>query len=294
MIPSRLAPPSKEVVMPARENGQEDGSHVPVHGVRIWARCVGTGTPVLFLSGLGYSSWCWDPVVECLSRRWSTLVVDNRGTGRSDKPPGPYSIELLADDAAGVLEAMGTDAAHVVGHSMGGYIAMLLAIRHPQRVRSLTLLGTTSGGPGTLPVPLSTREVWQSSFGDSPELFARKTMPIAFTPGWVERHPQEFERLLARRLQHPTPAWAWAEQYAACVSYFLRGIDVGTIEAPSLVVHGTLDRIVPYYNGQRLAYLLPRAKLVTLEGRGHLPFLEDPELFCQVVEEHLGSLAARR
>lgn len=277
----------KRVPMKALEEVGTEGLSVDVGGARLWMEQAGEGPAVLCLSGLGYASWCWGELQAALSSRWRALAVENRGTGRSEKPPGPYSIEQFADDAARVLDRLELAEAHVVGHSMGGYIALKLALRHPGRVRSLVLVGTTDGGAGALPVPESTRSAWQAAAGLGPAEFARRTMPLSYAPGWVEANPERFESILSARLRHPTPIDAWQAQYAACEQYLMRGIPTSDIRNPALVVHGTQDRVVPFENGARLASRLPQGRLHRILGGGHLCFLEDPEGFARLVAAHL-------
>jgi 3-oxoadipate enol-lactonase len=256
--------------------------------LRFWVEdSGGSGEPLLLISGLGYSSWCWAELRETLRERWRVITFDNRGTGRSAQPAGPYSIAMLADDAASVLDARGVEAAHVMGHSMGGYIALTLARRHPQRVRSLVLVSTAGGGRGCLPLPEDTRAAWLAAAGLPPEQYARRTMPLSFAPGWTERHPERFERYLQNRLQHPTPPACWAAQFQACEQYFAEGVGAERITQPALVIHGTADRVIPFANGELLAAQLPNARLLRLDGIGHLPYLEEPELFTSVVREFL-------
>jgi pimeloyl-ACP methyl ester carboxylesterase len=262
---------------------------IRVGGLSLWVEQSGNGPAVLLVAGLGYSNWCWRELQSALSPDYGVISFDNRGTGRSDKPAGPYSIAMLADDAAGLLRALKVPSAHVVGHSMGGYIAMTLALAQPEMVRTLTLVGTTCGGPGTVPVPETTLRLWSEVAGLPPEQSARRSMPTSFAPGWTERNPQRFERLLAARLRYPTPPQCWAAQYAACAAYIERGIDAGRIRCPTLVIHGTEDRVVPYPNGVTLARRIPGARLVTLPGGGHLPPQEDPEGFAGLVRLHLAA-----
>lgn len=263
------------------------GRRVAAGGVSLWVEREGDGVPLLLIAGLGYACWCWRELREALRGEADVVAFDNRGAGRSDKPDGPYSIALLADDAAAVLEAEGLRDAHVLGHSMGGYIAQTLALRHPERVRSLVLVGTSPGGPGTAPVPQETLEVWKLAGTLPPAEYARRSMPKSFAPGWTERHPQEFERVLARRLEFPTPAANWRAQFDACVEFVAQGAAVEAIRQPALVIHGEEDRVVPHENGVLLARRLPRGRLESLPNTGHLPMLEDPRGFAARVRAHL-------
>jgi 3-oxoadipate enol-lactonase len=263
------------------------GRRLRAGALNLWVEQAGSGPPLLLIAGLGYATWCWQELQRALVADATTLAFDNRGAGRSDKPAGPYSIPLLADDAAAVLDAAGLRDAHVLGQSMGGYIALTLALRHPARVRSLILVGTSPGGPGTHPVPAETMETWKLAGTMPPADYARRSMPHSLAPGWAQAHPQEFERILARRLEFPTPTASWLAQYGACVEYVGRGADVGAIRAPATVIHGEQDRVVPHHNGKLLAERLPGAKFVSLPDAGHLPMLEDPPAFAELVRAHL-------
>lgn len=267
-----------------------NGSLLKAGAVSLWFEREGGGTPLLMVTGLGYATWCWAGLRTALRERWDLLMFDNRGTGRSDKPAGPYTMAMLADDAAAVMQAAGVARAHVLGHSMGGYISLTLAERHPLLVRSLTLIGTSPGGPGTLPLPEETQTLWDENSKLPPAESARRGMPQSFAPGWTARHPQEFEALLARRLEYPTPPACWLAQYHACVHYVVHGIDVSRITAPSLVIHGVQDRVVPHHNGELLAQRLPHARFVSLPESGHLPFLEEPARVAQLIRSHLESV----
>ncbi len=259
-------------------------------GTTIAYRDEGTGEPILLIPGLGYASWSWAPQREWLGRRARVLAMDNRGTGESDSPRGPYTIRQLAEDAWTVGRVAGGPV-HVVGASMGGYVALTLALRHPGAVASLTLIASTSGGPGCTPVPEETLRAWGRSEELTPEEYARATMPLSFAPGWTTEHPAQFEQLLRMRLDHPTSTASWRAQFAACATYLETGAPYGTVAAPVLVVHGTADRVVPYANMAHLARRLPAAELLTLRGAGHLCWLERPDRVNRAIAAHLGAAA---
>ena len=252
--------------------------------MRLYAEEHGEGDPLLLITGLGYAMWSWQRQIPAWSQRFRCIAVDNRGTGRSPKPPGPYSIEAMADDAAGMLDGR---RAHVAGFSMGGYIAQTLALRHPQLVERLVLICTGTGGPSYARLPAETRTAWDAYADRPPAEFARNTMPFSFAPGWTDEHPAEFEQLLHDRLEFPTPMDAWRSQYDACDAFVERVTPVEEIAAPTLVLHGDADRVVPYENGVELARRVPGAELLSFPGGGHLFFIEQHERFNDAVLEFL-------
>jgi 3-oxoadipate enol-lactonase len=252
--------------------------------VNLYVEEHGEGHPLLLLTGLGYAIWSWQRQLPDWSHRFRCIAVENRGTGRSPKPPGPYSIEAMADDAAEMLAGR---RAHVCGFSMGGYIAQTLALRHTQLVERLVLVCTGTGGSGFVETPPETTAAWEANAGRPPHDFARATMPLSFRPGWAEEHLDEFEALLADRLEYPTPPACWRAQYEACLDWAARSTPVEQIEAPTLVVHGDADRVVPYENGVELARRIHGSRFERIYGGGHLLFLEWPERFNPLVAEFL-------
>jgi pimeloyl-ACP methyl ester carboxylesterase len=254
--------------------------HVEVHG---------GGPPLLLVTGLGYAVWCWARNLDELAARHRTIAFDNRGSGRSFKPPAPYSIAELADDAASVLEERGIGRAHVLGHSMGGFVAQTLALRRPELVDRLVLVATSPGGPERHRQPEETTRAWAAARDLPPEEFARATWPLSWQRGWPEAHPAEYEELFRARLEFPTPPECWLAQYQACVAFDEQGVAAEEIRAPTLVLHGDDDRIVPYANGEQLARRIPGARLETFAGHGHLLPLEDPTRFDGVVLEFLAA-----
>jgi 3-oxoadipate enol-lactonase len=253
----------------------------------------GDGPPLLLIQGLGYAIWAWQRQLPVFAGARRVIAFDNRGAGRSPKPPAPYSVEQMADDAAGVLELHAGEPAHVLGFSMGGYIALTLALQRPELVRSLVLAATSAGGPSATPIPDETRQAWLAAAGLPPHEYARRTMHLSFAPGWADAHPDEYERLLAARLEYPTPPEAWAAQYDAAQRFMDTGVPVEEIQAPALVLHGDADRIVPVENGRILAARLSNARLVEMPGRGHLALLEDPDAFNHIVNGFLNETEGR-
>jgi 3-oxoadipate enol-lactonase len=254
--------------------------------VSLYVEETGSGTPLLLIQGLGNSSWPARYQAAGLDGR-RVIWFDNRGTGRSPKEPLPESIEQLADEAASVLDSRVTAQADVLGHSMGGYIAQTLALRRPDLVRSLVLVGTGAGRPTHEQVPPATLEQWLGNAHLPAREYVEATMHLSFAPGWTDEHPELFAQLVQERVEHPTPPQCWRAQYDAAVAFVERGLPVERIAAPTLVVHGDEDRVVPVSNGHGIASRIPGARLEVLPGVGHYPYIEAPERFAAVVGEFL-------
>ena len=244
----------------------------------------GNGEPLLLIEGLGQSMWAWREQVPVFAHRYRTIAFDTRGTGRSYVPDEPYGIDELARDAADVLDGR---AARVVGLSMGGYVALTLALARPELVRSLVLAGTGAGGPDRVPRPKEVRDAYAAAIGLPFDEYGRRTAPMTFSRGWTERNPERFEEILAARLEYPTPEKTLEAHLQACYGFYARGCEVERIDARALVLHGDEDLIVPVENGRMLASRLPNARYVELTGRGHNLPLEDPETFNRLVLEFL-------
>jgi 3-oxoadipate enol-lactonase len=251
---------------------------------RLYVEEHGEGKPLLLIEGLGQSLWAWREQIPVFARDFRTIAFDTRGTGRSYVPDEPYGIDELAHDAADVLDGR---TAHVVALSMGGYVALTLALARPELVRSLVLVGTGAGGPDRVPRPQEVRDAYAAAIGLPFEEYGRRTMPWTFSPGWTERNPERFEEILAARGEHPTPDVTLDAHLQACYRFYARGCEVEQIDAPALIVLGDADVIVPVENGRSLAARLPDARYVELPGRGHNVQLEDPATVNQLVLEFL-------
>ncbi|WP_254768848.1 alpha/beta fold hydrolase [Salinilacihabitans rarus] len=230
--------------------------------------------PVVFLEGLGYGRWMWRRQREALSREYRTILPDNRGTGDSDAPPGPYSIPELAADLEAVLADAGVDRAHLVGASMGGMIAKRYAVEY-DRAATLSLLCTTPGGDEAVPVPEETRErMFDVPPGADERETIRHRMAPAVSDSFYAERPDLVEWIVDRRLETDASEAARAAQ-AAAVEAFDAADELAAVEAPALVLHGTADRVVPVENADLLAAALPDARLELREGGHHLFFLEE-------------------
>jgi pimeloyl-ACP methyl ester carboxylesterase len=242
----------------------------------------GEGAPVLLVHGLGYTRQGWGPLRDLLARRYRVLSYDNRGIGESEIAPGPYSVAELAADAADVLDAAGAQRAHVVGASLGGMVAQLLAAEQPERVERLVLVGTTPGGAGAYPLPQQTLALMAEAPSLPPDVALRRFVENALAPG-----SPLVDEVFAYRQRHPPDPAGWAAQAAAGAAWDADG-RLGRIAAPTLVLAGTADAVVDPRNAQLLVDAIPGAKLELIDDAGHLPFWERAEDFAAIVERFLG------
>ena len=245
----------------------------------------GHGETLLLHQGLGQGSWAWRYAAPLFAERFRTVIFDTRGTGLSPVPDEPYDIADLAADAADILDGR---AAHVVGFSMGGYVALTLALARPELVRSLVLAGTGAGGPERVPRPDHVRETFEAAAHLPLEEARRLAMPLTFSPGWTEANPERFDEIVAATLVRATPRQTIEAHTAACLGFYEQALEVERVAAPALVVHGAEDVVVPVENGRMLAGRLPSARYVELPGLGHNLMLEAPEEFVEVVLDFLG------
>ena len=244
---------------------------------RLYWESTGEGDPVLLIMGLGLSGGAWWRTVPVLSRRLRVITFDHRGVGRSSALSYAYTTEALADDAKSVLDDVGLDRVHVYGISLGGMIAQQLALRHPERVRSLVLGATHAGGPRAVRPDAEVMTFFRRRLGMRAEQAARASVPFNYGPRCRAEHFDRIEEDIAQRLAHPFSERAYrAQGFAAglhnCYGHLAR-IDVST-----LVVHGRHDRMIPVANAQLIAERVRGARLQILEESGHLYATEEPEV----------------
>jgi 3-oxoadipate enol-lactonase len=209
-------------------------------GVSLYHETHGAGPAMVLIPGLGGDTRMFRSLVDGLEPHFTVVALDPRGAGRSDKPDVPYTVEMMAGDTVSVMDHAGLGAAHVLGVSMGGRIALALALARPERVRSLILTSTSAHTP-----PGGS---WQ------------RRLALSVGP-----HLPPFSWL------YPQPAYAHRRQRQASRSYDCRG-RLAAIGVPTLVAHGRGDHLVPLPLAAELAGGIPGARLSTFRG-GHMFFL---------------------
>jgi pimeloyl-ACP methyl ester carboxylesterase len=172
-------------------------------GVRLYWEEAGSGDPVLLIMGLGMNATGWWRTIPVLAEHHRVLAFDNRGVGRSDRPPGPYSVPMLADDAAAVLAAAGVESAHVYGISLGGMIAQEVALRHGARVRGLVLGATTAGGALGVPAAEETLAFFRRRGQMPAEEGVWASVPYNYSARTRREHGDRIAEDIVQRLRYP-------------------------------------------------------------------------------------------
>jgi 3-oxoadipate enol-lactonase len=246
----------------------------------------GAGDPVLLIMGLGLSGGAWWRTVPVLSRSLRVITFDNRGVGRSQARLHSYTTEAMADDAVSVLDAAGVEQAHLYGFSLGGMVAQQLALRHPGRVRSLVLGATHPGGPRAHRPSAEVIDFFRRRASMSATDAARASVPFNYGPRCRREHEDRIAEDIRRRLAHPFPEGAYRAQIVAATLHntYRR---LKRIKAPTLIVHGREDRMVPVANAEILAERIPGSRLRILEESGHLYSTEQPEVDQEVARFYL-------
>ena len=241
---------------------------------QLWWTAEGDGELVLLIMGLGYPSAMWYRTLPALNENFRTIRFDNRGVGETGVPPGPYSIELMAEDAAAVLDAAGEASAHVIGASLGGVIAQQFALTYPERTRSLVLACSAPGGAEMVPPEAEALEMAAARASMTPQEAAEVAIPFVYSPTTSR---EMIDEDFAVRARQPTSPEGYTNQLMAMVGFPGTYSRLHEITAPTLVIHGTVDRLVNPANAPLLAEAIPNAELVLIDDASHILFTDQPE-----------------
>ncbi|MFC7204885.1 alpha/beta fold hydrolase [Haloferax namakaokahaiae] len=236
-------------------------------GVSLYYDADGEGETVVFVGDAGYGAWQWGWQHAALAGPFESLVMDVRGSGRSDSPDGPYRIGTMADDLNAVLADAGVRKAHVVGLGLGGMVG-LQAARTTSRVKSLAVVGTAASGADLDVEPLYGNPADESE--------VRESLAPALSDDFREEFPDVCDQIVEWRTSEDASLRSWAAQAAA-----IEAFDAGPlyeITTPTLVLHGEDDPVWPAEGGHELADGLPRGEFQSFEGARHLVTVERSRL----------------
>ncbi|MBW2337761.1 MAG: alpha/beta fold hydrolase [Deltaproteobacteria bacterium] len=251
---------------------------VNINGCEIYYEVHGQGDPLVLIMGLRRNVEWWFRQIPALSEHFQVIAFDNRGAGRSDKPVMEYSMRLFADDTAGLMKALDISKAHILGISMGGYLAQELALNYPAKVKSLVLGCTGCGGDRAVIMSPERMEKFTANKGLTPEEILRKDMDIYFSDDYVDQHPEKIKEFVEISMRHYQPADAFLRQFDACLRHDT-GDRLNQLLAPTLIMTGDDDPLVPPQNSHILKDLIPGADLSVFAGGRHCFFIETADQF---------------
>ncbi len=237
-----------------------------VGDAEIYYEAHGSGEPLLLVSGLGGLASYWAPNLPALSARYCAIVHDHRGAGQSTHAKIRYSVEQMTDDLVRLMDHLKIERAHLVGHSTGGAIGQTLALKHPERLKSLVLFATWTKADGFFRKVFEVRRALLMQAGK--EAYVQGGTLFLYPPWWIRRN----EKLVAEReglaIRNFPPVEVVASRIDAIVA-FDRSADLARITTPALVLCAKDDAITPAYFSEELAQKIPGARLELLERGGH-------------------------
>jgi pimeloyl-ACP methyl ester carboxylesterase len=257
-------------------------------GVAIHYETRGAGTPLLLVAGLASDFSSWLTVWQPLASRFRVVAPDNRGAGRTRPQDAPASIDAMADDCAELLDHLGIERAHVLGHSMGGFVAQRLALRHPARVERM-VLAATGASPGADNVARFGELAAGLERGEAPDAWLRRLFAMIFTRRFLA-DPFSAEAALRWALEYPYPQGAAGfRRQVEAIAAFDGEADLARIAAPALVIAGAEDVLFPVAGVAAFAGALRGSRFMAIDGAAHAIHTEQPSAFVDAVASFLGT-----
>src|ERR1700683_3257316 len=238
----------------------------------------GEGDPLLLIMGFGMPGAAWLPSLPMLSGV-KCIYFDNRGTGNSDKPEGPYTAEQMADDASNLLKSLTSPEAKVFGVSMGGMIAQELTLRHPEQVAKVVLGCTLPGGPESkMAAPEVAMKLVEGTklMATDPDKGLDVILPLLYPEEFAKAHPEIKQMMLVGMKMMPATPSESVDRTIAGIMTFNASERLGQIKCPVLIVHGDKDLLIPPENARLLKSRIPQAEVFVIPNAGHGFQASDP------------------
>jgi 3-oxoadipate enol-lactonase len=249
-------------------------AYIENQGVKIYWEEHGEGEPLVLIMGLASTIDMWHRTKPEMARHYRTILIENRGVGRSDVPSQPYTIATMASDVEAVMDAAGVDKARIFGISMGGMIAQEFVLNYPERVRSLILGCTNFGGRHVQPATPKVLGVLKARGSMNAEDGARAMAPYTYNANTPRERVEEDLKI---RVQWFPTSEGYFGQLGAILAWESRD-RLSQIKVPTLVIHGETDELVPPDNGRMIADLIPGARLLMLPDASHIFMTDQPEI----------------
>lgn len=246
----------------------------------------GNGEPLLLIPGFAGGAWLWSRQVGPLAAKFRVITFDPRGIGQSSFGSQPLTIRLLADDLSALLRELRIHRAHILGASFGGFVGQEFALAYPDSTRTLSLCCTSFGGPNHVAPSMEILMALASTSEFNEEDRIRRSLSMGFSADFVRDQADQIEEIVKLRLANNVMEEAYRSQLMAAVAFNAES-RVGAIKAPTLVLTGDADVVVPIQNSRNLAAKIPGAELQSIAGGSHLFFIEQADEFNRVLLEFL-------
>jgi pimeloyl-ACP methyl ester carboxylesterase len=253
-----------------------------IENLNIYYEIIGQGQPLVMIRGVGSNVDHWYEQVPVLSKNYQLLVFDNRGIARSSDPGGSFSTKDMAADTIALMEAVGIKKAHVLGYSMGGMIAQELALAYPEKINGLILVATDCG----ISLRIKARPEYSRLFS---EMILLGTNEAKTAAAAYESRSDIIQRYAEVSLRFPAPQKSLERQWEAITRHDACG-RLQNITAPTLVITGSEDVLIPPENSRVLAERIPDARVRSIDGGGHLFVVEQAQQFNEAVFGFLDGL----
>jgi pimeloyl-ACP methyl ester carboxylesterase len=265
--------------------------YVDLSDVRCYFELLGTGDPLLMIPGLGCTHTVWEGAASPLAESFTLILPDNRDIGRSDAKRPARSISDFAVDSVELLDALGVERAHVLGLSLGGIIAQQIAVDHPSRVDRLVLM---SCAHRLGPYLVGMAGLLGHALRYFPrELFQRTMELLGTSPEYLDAHPEAVDQRVKEALGREVSRRSVARQLR-CIGCSQIARDSYRISAPTLVIAGERDGVIPSCYGRQMAADIPNSRFEVALGCGHNPLSEKPEAVAPMIADFLRSASTRQ
>lgn len=254
-----------------------------INGAEIYYESYGDGPPLVLIPGFASGAWSWAWQINDLLKNFRVITFDPRGIASSTVSENDrVSIDSIADDIAGLLEALGIERASVLGVSFGGFVAQEFALNYPDRLDRLVLASTSFGGPNHVLPSMDILTAFASTVGLNSGDRIRQYMKAGFSPEFIARHEDEVERFCSLREQNAVPEPVYLQQLQSATVFNAESRIPG-ITAKTLVISGDADRVVPVQNSINIAGSILNSRLEIIPNGSHLVAIEQPERFNDIV-----------
>lgn len=255
-----------------------------VDGVSIYYEVHGSGPPVLLVAGLGGEGAYWLPQIEPLSRHFQVIVHDHRGTGQSNPTDAKISVEQMAADVVGLMDALGIESAHLIGHSTGGAIGQVLGIEHSIRLRSLVIYASWVKSDPFMQRVMDARKALVLHAGAA--AYIQATPLFLYPNWWINANAPSLDVTANKSIMTFCDPEIMARRIDAILA-FDRSSELSKIETPTIVLCAEDDFLTPLYASQELAARIPGAQLLVAKKGGHAYSQTMPDEFNQMVIDYI-------